>query len=246
MDDAAGERRLRRAGRPGRRRARRGRRCACGLPQRTNGCSKRRESSRPCEPRCDRSAVTTPCASVVDTRSCACSYPRGECFAGSSRRRPTTPPTSPIRPTVRWSARGPSGEPDLAALPIVGITRRRAADPPRGARSPAGSSSSSPGRSARPPPRPAGPRRWSPRTPPASSEIAGLERELERIQHRATSSSRRAATASAARRDRLHARRRRTAAPARCTRFGRGCASARATPASPLERWLTLLFGPGD
>ena len=55
-------------------------------------------------------------------------------------------------------------------------------DPPRRTPRPAGSSSCSHARSARPRPRPAEPRRWSPTTPRKKSEIAGLERELQRIQ----------------------------------------------------------------
>ena len=34
--------------------------------------------------------------------------------------------------------------------------------------------------------------------------------------------------------------------PARCTRVRPACGSARGTSTTPLDSWLTLLFGPGD
>ena len=167
MDDAAGERRF------GEEALEDGARAGGGIGahrrlRRTNGRSKRRESSSTVQ-----RAVTAwlsrsngdPFArgpGRFDTRTVA-SYARRGWFAGSTRRRPTTPPTAgqaarpgpgPTAPaTLRRTA--PAGRTSLA-LPIVGLTRRRMAAL-LGASSRSGSSSSSPARSARRPPRPAGP-----------------------------------------------------------------------------------------
>ena len=55
------------------------------------------------------------------------SLPSPGCFAGSSRRRLDDAPDETDATTSAAVGPGSSGEPDLAALPIVGITRRRAA-----------------------------------------------------------------------------------------------------------------------
>ena len=69
MDDPARERRLREQGIQDGAGFGGGVGSHAGCLRRTNGCSKLRESSRPCMPPVTGRAVTAPCTSLVDKRS---------------------------------------------------------------------------------------------------------------------------------------------------------------------------------
>ena len=172
--------------------------------------------------------------------------PSRGCFAGSSRRRPMTPPTRPIRRPRPWPARPRPANRTWPHLPVVGITRRRAAILLGAllagwiiilfARQ-VSEASAATGRA----------EEMVASNAARRSEIAGLERELQRIQQQRL---RRPAGAWLRSRrtqgDRLHTRRERRASARAHAPGSAGLRVGALTSSTPLESWLTLLFGPGD
>ena len=132
VDDAAGERRLLEQPIQDGRGVGGGVGAHAGVPDGMNRTHVRngRQSSATVPRSCDRLPVTA----ARLTRSATGSYARAGCCDGSAPRRLTTPPTEPADSTRRRRPartppprRRPVGEPGLAALPIAGFTRRRAA-----------------------------------------------------------------------------------------------------------------------
>ena len=157
-----------------------------------------------------------------------------------------TPPTRPIRRRRPWSALGPSGEPDLAALPIVGITRRRAAILLGAllagwiiilfARQ-VSEASAATGRA----------ETMVADNAARRSEVAGLERELQRIQQpRYVVQQARGYGLGGPQEIAVHARRRARRRSRPTPRVRPACASAPRRRPPRSSSWLTLLFGPGD